>query len=100
MLSLKWKATSLKQAISSVYEESFTPDYFYNNHNQTLDSCLSKAAWLFQATDEFINVLHKIGDANDKNSFEQPESLAKILKYFYAGNELAKKGEMYSIVQS
>jgi len=59
---MKWKATSPKHEISSVYEESFTPDYFYNYPNQTVDTCVSKLAWLFKATVEYHDLVKTIGD--------------------------------------
>ena len=47
---MKWKATSAKRAVSSIYEESFTPDYFYNLPNEAIDMCISKVAWVTYAT--------------------------------------------------
>ncbi len=50
MLSLKWQSNSRKNALSSIYQESFMPDYFYNYANQNPDNCVSKFAWLTLAT--------------------------------------------------
>jgi hypothetical protein len=65
MLSLKWRSHSRKNALSSTYEESFTPDYFYNYANQHLDSCVSKVAWLTAATAEYVLLIKAIGNQDD-----------------------------------
>lgn len=68
MLSLKWKSNSLKNAISSIYEESFTPDYFYNNANQKTDTCISKISWLAAAALEYVLFINKHGSEDDRDA--------------------------------
>ena len=68
MLSLKWKSNSLKNAVSSIYQESFTPDYFYNSPNHKLDTCVSKMAWLAAISLEYGYFIKKFGNKDDFSS--------------------------------
>ena len=59
---MRWRATTAKKAVSSIYEESFMPDYFYNYPNEISSLCISKIAWLVSATVEFSKLVNEIGD--------------------------------------
>lgn len=65
---MKWKATSAKKAVSSIYEESFTPDYFYNFPNETIDTCVSKLAWIASAASEYSRLINEVGDPLDMSA--------------------------------
>ena len=97
MLSLKWKSKSLKNALSSIYEESFTPDYFYNLPNQKIDSCVSKMAWLAGVSLEYGYFLKRFGNKDDLSAMEQPKSLFRILSSVANNDNHAKMGKFYSI---
>ena len=62
MLNMQWKSTSAKQSVSSIYEESFTPDFFYNYPHEKTFLCMSKIGWLAYATTEFNRLINEIGD--------------------------------------
>ena len=79
---MRWRATTAKKAVSSIYEESFMPDYFYNYPNEISSLCISKIAWLASATVEFSRLVNEIGDEMDIASLEQPLSLLKIVRKF------------------
>jgi uncharacterized protein with von Willebrand factor type A (vWA) domain len=97
MLTMKWKATSAKKAVSSIYEESFTPDYFYNFPNETIDTCISKLAWVAYAASEYSRLVNEIGDPLDKVALEQPASLLKVTQHFMNSDGEAQHGRYYSI---
>ena len=97
MLTMKWKSNSAKRAVSSIYEESFTPDYFYNFPNETVDSCVSKIAWLAHAAATYTTLVDRIGDEADRNALPQILSLTKVLRHFMNGDPEAKEGRYYSI---
>ncbi len=97
MLTMKWKATSAKRAVSSIYEESFTPDYFYNYPNQTIDTCVSKIAWLARAASEYVFLVKQIGDPLDQAALDQPNSLIHVLKTFLNNDAQAQQGRYFSI---
>lgn len=97
MVSLKWQSHSRKNALSSIYEESFTPDYFYNHANQHIDSCVSKVAWLTAATAEFVLFVKATGNQDDFDALEQSTSLYRILQQVSGGDNHAKQGRYYSI---
>lgn len=97
MLSLKWKSHSRKNALSSIYEESFTPDYFYNHAHQHTDTCISKVAWLTAAAAEFVLLVKTTGSRDDIDALEQPTSLFKILQQVTHADSHAKQGRYYSI---
>ena len=97
MLNLRWKATTAKKAVSSIYEESFMPDYFYNYPNEATSLCISKIAWLVYATAEFSRLVNEIGDQMDLDALQQPLSLLKIVKTFMNSDDQAQKGTYYPI---
>jgi hypothetical protein len=97
MLNMKWKATSAKRAVSSIYDESFIPDYFYNHPHEKTDLCVSKIAWLTYATAEFNRLISDIGDELDAAALEQPMSLFKVLQHFMNSDPEAKQGKYFSI---
>jgi hypothetical protein len=97
MVSLKWHSHSRKNTLSSIYEESFTPDYFYNHANQRIDSCVSKVAWLTAATAEFVVLIKSAGNQDDIDALEQSTSLFRILQQVSGSDSHAKQGRFYSI---
>lgn len=58
MLNMRWRAKTAKKAVSSIYEESFTPDYFYNYPHEITSLCISKIAWLVYASAEFTRLIN------------------------------------------
>lgn len=97
MISLKWHSHSRKNTLSSIYEESFTPDYFYNHANQRIDTCVSKVAWLSAATAEFVFLVKAIGNRDDLDALDQSTSLFRILQQVSTSDNNAKQGKYYSI---
>jgi hypothetical protein len=97
MLALKWKSYTLKNALSSIYEESFLHDYYYNSAKESLDTCVSKTAWLTAATLQYAKFIKNFGNQDDNGAIEQPISLYKILNHVASSDNHAKQGRYYSI---
>ena len=97
MLNMQWKSTSAKQSVSSIYEESFTPDFFYNYPHEKTFLCMSKIGWLAYATTEFNRLINEIGDYFDIAALEQPLSLLKVLRHFSNSDAEAIEGKYYSV---
>jgi hypothetical protein len=65
MLSLAWQARTRKHELSSIYEESFTPDYYLHSKDQKLDSNVAKTAWLTVAAHQYTRFIEQFGDSDD-----------------------------------
>lgn len=100
MLTLNWKSHSYKNAISSIYEESFTPDYYYNSAKYTMENAVSKISWLIYASVQYSLFVRQFGTKDDILSLEQIDSLVRILVGFCNDDKHAKTGKYYSIYKS
>jgi len=48
MLNLNWKGADLKKMGLSIYDESFTNDFYYHSNEETVSNNVGKIMWLIK----------------------------------------------------
>lgn len=103
MLQQKWSASSLKQSLKSIYEESFTEDFKYHSYGERLEQSIAKNAWIFKVIDAYTGLLIKhhafyMPVDQIKEHLQQQFTLLNLIRVYANDDKEAKFGKYRDIV--